>query len=221
MQDKKYLKDEILEAIWVLREKKLKSSRDNILKQNRVITREALEEAVKSGFLIENNEDIVEYSEEAYREAQLLMRRHRLAERLLSDVLDMNRKQLEEQACEFEHILSPETTDSICTLLGHPRECPHGGDIPEGKCCTEFRSNPSRVVIPLSELLAGESAKILYITSGTEKGLLGRLNDLGISPGERITLHQSSPVGVVRAGQTDIALEKEILENIFVRRPAI
>ena len=42
---------------------------------------------------------------------------------------------IEKNACTFEHILSPEVTDRICTFLGHPRTCPHGSPIPEGDCC--------------------------------------------------------------------------------------
>jgi Mn-dependent DtxR family transcriptional regulator len=43
--------------------------------------------------------------------------------------------EIEQQACKFEHILSPEATDKICTFLGHPRTCPHGAPIPPGPCC--------------------------------------------------------------------------------------
>ena len=43
--------------------------------------------------------------------------------------------EIEQQACKFEHILSPEATDKICTFLNHPRTCPHGAAIPPGPCC--------------------------------------------------------------------------------------
>jgi DtxR family Mn-dependent transcriptional regulator len=43
--------------------------------------------------------------------------------------------EIEQQACKFEHILSPEATDKICAFLGHPRTCPHGALIPPGPCC--------------------------------------------------------------------------------------
>jgi putative ABC transport system ATP-binding protein len=65
-----------------------------------------------------------------------IIRRHRLAERLFTDSLAMDSEsEIEEQACKFEHILSPEATDKICTFLGHPRTCPHGAPIPPGPCC--------------------------------------------------------------------------------------
>jgi DtxR family Mn-dependent transcriptional regulator len=59
-----------------------------------------------------------------------------LAERLFTDSLAMDSEtEIEQQACKFEHILSPEATDKICTFLGHPRTCPHGAPIPPGPCC--------------------------------------------------------------------------------------
>jgi len=65
-----------------------------------------------------------------------IIRRHRLAERLFTDSLAMDSEsEIEEQACKFEHILSPEATDKICTFLGHPPTCPHGAPIPPGPCC--------------------------------------------------------------------------------------
>jgi putative ABC transport system ATP-binding protein len=65
-----------------------------------------------------------------------IIRRHRLAERLFTDSLAMDSEsEIEQQACKFEHILSPGATDKICTFLGHPKTCPHGAPIPPGPCC--------------------------------------------------------------------------------------
>jgi putative ABC transport system ATP-binding protein len=69
--------------------------------------------------------------------ARDVIRRHRLAERLFRDVLSIrDEDEIESSACKFEHILSPEVTDRMCTLLGHPGSCPHGSPIPKGACCT-------------------------------------------------------------------------------------
>jgi DtxR family Mn-dependent transcriptional regulator len=68
--------------------------------------------------------------------ARSVIRRHRLAERLFTDVLSLSDElSVETNACQFEHILSPELTDRICTFLGHPATCPHGSPIPPGPCC--------------------------------------------------------------------------------------
>ncbi|MDP9052859.1 MAG: hypothetical protein M3N93_00930 [Acidobacteriota bacterium] len=72
--------------------------------------------------------------------ARNVIRRHRLAERLFMDVLSIRDEvEIESSACKFEHILSADVTDRICTLLGHPVACPHGSPIPRGECCAENR----------------------------------------------------------------------------------
>jgi DtxR family Mn-dependent transcriptional regulator len=43
--------------------------------------------------------------------------------------------EIEQQACKFEHVLSPDATEKICTFLAHPKTCPHGAPIPPGECC--------------------------------------------------------------------------------------
>jgi putative ABC transport system ATP-binding protein len=79
---------------------------------------------------------IVELTPRGRERAGSIIRRHRLAERLFTDSLAMDSEsEIEQQACKFEHILSPEATDKICTFLGHPRTCPHGAPIPPGACC--------------------------------------------------------------------------------------
>jgi putative ABC transport system ATP-binding protein len=79
---------------------------------------------------------IVELTARGRQRAADIIRRHRLAERLFTDSLAMDSEsEIEQQACKFEHILSPEATDKICAFLGHPRTCPHGAPIPPGPCC--------------------------------------------------------------------------------------
>ena len=79
---------------------------------------------------------IVELTPRGRERASSIIRRHRLAERLFTDSLAMDSEtEIEQQACKFEHILSPEATDKICIFLGHPRTCPHGSPIPPGPCC--------------------------------------------------------------------------------------
>jgi putative ABC transport system ATP-binding protein len=79
---------------------------------------------------------VVEFTEKGRQRAADVIRRHRLAERLFTETLRIeNESEIEQQACKFEHILSPEATDKICAFLGHPRTCPHGSPIPAGDCC--------------------------------------------------------------------------------------
>jgi putative ABC transport system ATP-binding protein len=83
---------------------------------------------------------IVELTQKGRQRAADIIRRHRLAERLFTDSLALDSEsEIEQQACKFEHILSHEATDKICTFLGHPRTCPHGAAIPPGPCCARAR----------------------------------------------------------------------------------
>ena len=67
--------------------------------------------------------------------ARDVVRRHRLAERLFKDTFSIDESEAHTQACKFEHIISPELDQRICTFLGHPKTCPHGNPIPPGDCC--------------------------------------------------------------------------------------
>jgi putative ABC transport system ATP-binding protein len=67
--------------------------------------------------------------------ARDVVRRRRLAERLFMDTFAVADMQINSAACKFEHIISPELDQRICTFLGHPKSCPHGNPIPPGPCC--------------------------------------------------------------------------------------
>ena len=89
-----------------------------------------------AGVSIGDGSLIVELTDRGRQRAADIIRRHRLAERLFTDSLSLDSEtEIEQQACKFEHILSPEATDKICSFLGHPKTCPHGAPIPPGQCC--------------------------------------------------------------------------------------
>jgi len=84
----------------------------------------------------EHGAETIYFTERGRKRAMDIIRRHRLAERLFTQTFKIeDEREIEEQACKFEHILSPEATDRICTFLGHPETCPHGSPIPPGPCC--------------------------------------------------------------------------------------
>jgi putative ABC transport system ATP-binding protein len=86
--------------------------------------------------LVEVEDGREQFTAKGYDRARDVIRRHRLAERLFMDVLNIHDEyEVEQSACKFEHILSPEVTDRMCALLGHPDACPHGSPIPSGECC--------------------------------------------------------------------------------------
>jgi DtxR family Mn-dependent transcriptional regulator len=74
-------------------------------------------------------------TEAGSRRARDVVRRHRLAERLFTDTFAIEDAEAQVQACRFEHIITPELDQRICSFLGHPKTCPHGNPIPPGSCC--------------------------------------------------------------------------------------
>jgi putative ABC transport system ATP-binding protein len=85
--------------------------------------------------LVQSFNGHVELTEVGTRRARDVVRRHRLAERLFKDTFAVEDSEAHNQACKFEHIISPELDQRICTFLGHPKTCPHGNPIPPGDCC--------------------------------------------------------------------------------------
>ncbi len=149
--------------------------------------------------------------------ARDVVRRHRLTERLFRDLLDLGERTMEAQACEFEHILSREATDSVCTLLGHPPTCPHGKPIPPGECCGAFQRTVRPLVTGLPSFDLGATGRIVFIAPKFHDRM-DRLAALGVIPGSTVRLHQRSPSYVIEVGETTIALDPEIASEIFVKR---
>jgi putative ABC transport system ATP-binding protein len=85
--------------------------------------------------LVEMQNGEVQLTPVGSQRARNVVRRHRLAERLFKDTFSIDDSEAHTQACKFEHIISPELDQRICTFLGHPKTCPHGNPIPPGDCC--------------------------------------------------------------------------------------
>ena len=206
--------EEIMEAVWCAGENK-KYVIDEIKKQCIVdFTEDDLTGLEKLGMIV-FSEDKVLFSSEGKRTAEAIIRRHRIAEVLVSSILKLRNSAMEEIACKVEHGLVPEVEESICTLLGHPEVCPDGKPIPKGKCCEKRLKVVGNTVVSLVKLEAGEKGKITYIKPGSHSNL-HQLISIGLQPGVTVTVHRKSPVFCVRFENTELALDKEIAKNIFV-----
>jgi putative ABC transport system ATP-binding protein len=130
--------DEVLEQLWMVRENTMHAEPEHFTAAQ---YRQVAATMARIG-LVEMHGAEIAFTPVGEERARSVIRRHRLAERLFIDVLAIRDDQsIEKNACTFEHILSPEVTDRICTFLGHPRTCPHGCAIPEGECCLKAQSN--------------------------------------------------------------------------------
>lgn len=214
------LLDEILSILYAIWERGEKITPDRLVRVRHgghVFTREVVDAAVDTGYVTQQNGH-VELTETGFRQAKSILRCNRLAERLLVDVLRVRDELVEPSACRLEHILSEDLADSICTLLGHPRTCPHGKPIPQGACCRRAITEVQPIVRPLSSLRPGEKGTVAYISSRYHTRLK-RLASLGLMPGQNLVVKQVRPSFVVAYGETELAIEKSVADEVYLRIP--
>ena len=204
-------RDEMLECLWQLRERGCSTVAALQGSLGERYQAEDLARLAGDGLVSLSQEDILLTTEGAVH-AQRLIRAHRIGERLIHDVMG---RAFETGACELEHVLNTEIVDAICTLLGHPRECPHGFPIPEGECCRVDARYVRQTIVPLSQLRVGQSARVAFVYSRSDQQL-HRLTSLQIRPGTVIKLHQVYPTYVIAVDGASIALDKEVAGNINV-----
>ena len=204
-------RDEMLERLWQIRERGT-STREALAAALRDRWRAAdLAGLVADGLVTVNGAEVA-LSADGMVHAERLIRAHRIGERLIHDVLG---REFESGACELEHILATEVVDGICTLLGHPRECPHGFPIPQGECCRASARYAQKVIVPLTELVVGQSARVAYVYSRSDQQL-HRLTSLQIRPGITVKLHQVTPSYVIECDGASIAIDEDVARNINV-----
>lgn len=148
-------------------------------------------------------------------EGKLCVRRHRLAERLLIDVLHVKAGLVHETGCKLEHILHKGLEDNICILLGHPKSCPHGRAIPQGPCCKGKKRQAESLVMPLSDLRKGQRGKIAYIHTDDQE-MLRKIMAMGALPGSSILLTQRFPSYVFQIGHSQFAVDKNVADQIYI-----
>jgi len=209
-------REEVLELLWTLREMGQSRLEDILQVAEEGEAERILSEMEDEGW-ISLREGRVNFLEEGERRAEEVIRRHRLAERLFSEVLELEEGHMESSACQFEHILSPKVLDSVCTFLGHPPICPHGKPIPRGPCCDRFKKEMEPLVRPLADLKPGEEGRVVFIAPKS-RSRLERLSALGLIPGAVVKLAQKHPSFVLGIGETTLALDQEIVREIYVKK---
>jgi DtxR family transcriptional regulator, Mn-dependent transcriptional regulator len=206
--------EEILESIWVAAESGSATLEAIQGRCPEVVSEDDLSHLEDQGHLTRNGSELF-LTQKGKHKARTLVRCHRLAESLLYTVFDLDWQQRETLACQAEHTLVPELADGICTLLGHPSECPDGKPIPPGVCCVTQQQVIGRQVIPLSELEVGAKARILFVKPKNHD----RLHDItvvGLTPGVVVTLYQRSPTCCLRFDGTELAIDHHVAQDLFV-----
>jgi len=168
---------------------------------------------MESNDLVVNTGTSIGLTETGLQDARKLVRRMRLAERLLSDVLGLPLDQVYEEACRLEHAISDAVEERIAAVLGEPDTCPHGHPIPLAA---------GRVDCPLAasltELRPGQAATVVTVPE-RDPDLLRYLAGVGIRPGTEITVEDvapfNGPLFLVVGGERQ-AVAREALEQVRV-----
>lgn len=178
----------------------------------------------RDGLLTVEGDRHLELTEEGERLATRVMRKHRLAERLLTDVIGLDWELVHEEACRWEHVMSETVERRLIELLDHPTESPYGNPIPglaelgEESIGEGFMTG----VESLSAAAGPETARAVVrrISEEMQKddALMSAMRRVGAMPDKTITI-QATPDGVlVGSGGETAEIFPEAADHIFVKR---
>lgn len=141
--------------------------------------------------------------------ADALRRRHRLAERLLTDLLGLPWARAHEIACRFEHVIDDEVEPYLLDALNYPTTCPHGNPLD---------MDAGQALQPLSALAPGQAAVLRRIRNESAQ-LLTYLGEMGLRPGTRVTVCAVAPFAgpfTVEVAGERLALAREVADHLLV-----
>jgi len=175
-----------------------------------------LQRMVRQGLVqISPASKVVSLSPAGRRAAERIVRRHRIAERWLTDVLGLDWQAADEEAGRLEHAMSDDVAERLYTLIGKPETCPHGNPIP-GAAPRAGRERPLR------ELAAGKGSRIRRVSEVAEHDapeLLRFLAEAGLFLGvevETISVSAGAGTQAVRVGDREVSLSLEVAGKIWV-----
>jgi putative ABC transport system ATP-binding protein len=124
--------DDAMEQLWLLHEEN-RLNRDQAM-QVRILKEEMISH-LRSLRMIHMENGSISFTSEGEMRARDIIRRHRLGECLFAQTFGLSTREASDEACQLEHIISQDVAERICSFLGHPLLCPHGHNIPPGRCC--------------------------------------------------------------------------------------
>ncbi|MGH1561814.1 metal-dependent transcriptional regulator [Mumia sp. DW29H23] len=184
----------------------------------------------RDGLLTVEGDRHLELSDQGRALATRVMRKHRLAERLLTDVIGLEIEYVHEEACRWEHVISEQVERKLVDLLEHPTESPYGTPIPGlgelGEAEAPDEAFLGAGVMHLTAALStnGDASRLLVRRIGEElqkdTTAMSVLRRVGVLPGNDVLVSAAPDGGVVvaRGGET-AEIDAEAASHIFVSRP--
>lgn len=190
---------------------------------------EMLKRLVRDGYIEMDRKRQVTLTEAGNQAAEAVLRRHRLTERFLVDVLGMQWHQVHEEACRLEHFISGAVEARVITSLNNPTTCPHGNPIP-GMVPNARTYLTEHDAVRLGSIGVGEKVKILCISEVVEdeEALILYLHEKGLTPGTELTV--LAPGGKEAPGEgqeegfrlqvdgREVCISKAVAAKIWVTR---
>ena len=210
--------EEYLEAIYKLQERSGVARTSDIVKMLQVVpgtVTNTVERLEREGYVTHEPYKGVKLTEKGLRTAMHVLRRHRLSERLLTDILHMKWDKVHDAACKLEHGITDEIIKPLEKALGHPKTCPHGNPIPTK--CGGIIVEESHSLTALNEREQGVIVKI----TEEKPDLLHYLNTMGLVPGASIEIVEKAPFNgpiTLKIGGTNRALSRTVASIIQVKR---
>ncbi len=142
-----------------------------------------------------------------------VLRRHRLAECFLTEVLGMPWDEVHAEACRLEHAISGRVEERLIAILSDPKVCPHGHPIPPADL-----SDPDRPGVPLAQVGPGEVTRVFRVTEELSE-MLRYLGEIGLRPGADVTIVEKAPLGgpiTIRVSERQHAISLELARMVTV-----
>ena len=179
----------------------------------------------RDGLVVVSGNRHLELTELGRRRATEVMRKHRLAERLLADVIGLDWAYVHDEACRWEHVMSERVERRLYDLLGHPTESPYGNPIPGleeigGIAAELFHDGVTSLVSAVAAAEPGAKLKLVRLAEPVqvEPELLTQLDEAGLRPGAELTAEVVAGYISVRVPGIEGALElpPEVASHVFV-----
>lgn len=191
------------------------------LKQSGPTVSQTVSRMERDGLLRVAGDRQLELTSAGRQEAIAVMRKHRLAERLLIDVIGLEWEQVHIEACRWEHVMSEAVERRLVQLLGNPTVCPHGNPIPglEDLDATPAPDEHLALTTVWDAVLAGPQQLIVRRISEQiqpDENLMRTLHEAGVQPGEPIEAKQVEAKVQVRGNVGETELSELVATHIFV-----
>jgi DtxR family transcriptional regulator, Mn-dependent transcriptional regulator len=179
----------------------------------------------RDGLLTVEGDRHLELTGEGNRLATRVMRKHRLAERLLTDVIGLDWELVHAEACRWEHVMSETVERRLVELLDHPTESPYGNPIPGLQELGENADGEAFMhdVVPLSEVATtSDEVRVLVRRISEEiqkdESLMAALRRVGALPDKVVTVAAGAEGVLVGSGGESAEIDDEAASHMFVRR---